>query len=298
MSEKELMTQSSRNVVVDSNDPAAVAAAETAKARIQSAYIMALQRPRDADQARTRILHACKRPTFAEKVCYSKPIGKSAITGASIRFAELALREWGNVLVDLQIVYEDEKIRRSRVVIADLETNTTFTKEIVVGKTVERRSSTGREVLSSRINSYGDTVYIVIATEEEVQVKESAMVSKAIRNEGLRLIPADIIEEAIEISKLTLRNKTAADPDAAKRKIIDSFATIGVQPKDLKTYLGHSVEQISPAEVDNLRAVYQTIADNEATWFDYVKAQDTDKEPDPNADPATRIKGKINGGQK
>ncbi len=73
-------------------DPAAAAAAEAAKARIQSAYIMALQKPRNADDARDRILKACKRPAFAERVEFSKPVGGKQIKGPSIRFAELALQ--------------------------------------------------------------------------------------------------------------------------------------------------------------------------------------------------------------
>ena len=60
-------------------DPAAVAAAEAAKARIQAAYIMAIQRPRSYDQSRIKILEACSRPAFAEKVEYRFPslIGRS-----------------------------------------------------------------------------------------------------------------------------------------------------------------------------------------------------------------------------
>ena len=76
-------------------DPAAVSAAEAAKARIQASFIMAFKKPRNSDQARDSILRACKRPIFAQKVEYSKPVGGRKITGPSIRFTELALREWG-----------------------------------------------------------------------------------------------------------------------------------------------------------------------------------------------------------
>ena len=94
-------------------DPAAVAAAEAAKARIQAAYIMAMQRPRSYDQSRIKILEACSRPSFAEKVEYSKPVGGGKpIVGPSIRFAELALREWGNISYESQVVYDDEITRR------------------------------------------------------------------------------------------------------------------------------------------------------------------------------------------
>lgn len=252
-------------------DPAAVAAAEAAKARIQAAYIMAIQRPRSYDQSRIKILEACSRPSFAEKVEYSKPVGGGKpIVGPSIRFAELALREWGNIAYENQVVYDDDLTRRINVVITDLETNTTFSASIQLNKTVERKNATGREVVSERINSYGDKVYVVKATEDEIMTKQAAAVSKALRNEGLRLIPQDIIEEAIEKARETVKKRDKADPDAARKKLADAFASLRVMPADLEKYLGHPLGQTSPAELQDLRSIYQTIKDGEAKWSDYV----------------------------
>lgn len=149
-------------------DPGAIAAAEGAKARIQAAYVMALQKPRSEDQARARILKACRRPTFAAKVQYSKRIGGKPRQGPSIRYAELALREWGNILTESQTIYEDEKIRRIRITCCDLETNASFGKEITITKTVERKSAEGREVVNERVNHEGEVLYIVTATDERI----------------------------------------------------------------------------------------------------------------------------------
>ena len=88
------------------SDPAAVAAAEAAKARIQAAYIMAYRNPRNIEQARVRILEACKRPQFAERAEYKKPVGGRSIKGPSVRLAELCIREWGNIMSDSQVLYE------------------------------------------------------------------------------------------------------------------------------------------------------------------------------------------------
>jgi hypothetical protein len=252
-------------------DPAAIASAESAKARIQSAYIMAMNRPRNQDNSRDRILHACKRPTFAEKVEFSKPVGGRTIKGPSVRFAELALREWGNVLTDVQVLYEDDNTRRSRIMVVDLETNTSFSKEIQVSKTVERKNRADREVLGVRRNTNGQEVFIVKATDDELHNKEAALISKAIRNEGLRVIPSDIVEEALETAKKTLRDKDKEDPDAAKKKVLDAFSDIGVKPKDVQAFLGHSTDAITPAELQDLRGMYSAIRDGEAKWADYVQ---------------------------
>ena len=257
-------------------DPAAVAAAEAAKARIQAAYIMALHKPRNADQARDRILHACKRPGFAERVEYSKPVGGKAIKGPSIRFAEVALREWQNVMVETQTIYEDEWVRRVKVFVTDLETNATFSKEIQISKTVERKSKKDREILSERLNSYNETVYVVKATDDEITNKEAAQISKVIRNEGLRLIPQDIIDEALDAARKTLKARDAKDPDAAKKALLDGFSEIGVKPIDIERFLRHKTDSITPAELHELRTMYRAIRDGEARWVDYLAKNEED----------------------
>lgn len=266
-------------------DPAALAAAEAAKARIQAAYIMALQRPRRELDARDRILTACKRSEFAGRAEFSRPMGKKKdengrwvdnyVKGPSIRFAELALREWGNIISEAQVLYEDDDVRRVRVSVLDLESNAQFTKDIQLRKTIERRSKKGREddVIGERKNSYNETVYILHATDDELYVKEAAWVSKVLRNEGLRLIPTDIIEEGMRVARQTAAKQVYQDPEAEKKRLVDAFSSIGVRPAELERYLGHKLDTISPAELVNLRTVYQSIRDNESAWTDYVENQ-------------------------
>lgn len=270
------------NSPVEKIDPAIASAAESAKARIQSAYVMAYRKPRNSDQARDRIITACKRPAFAEKVEYNKPVAGRAIKGPSVRFAELALKEWGNVLNDSQVVYEDDNVRRVKIFCTDLETNLTHSKEIVINKTVERKKPTeDREITGERINSKGEKVYIVKATDDEISNKEAALISKALRNEGLRLIPTDIIDEGIDTARATLKDRDAKDPAAAKKKLLDSFSEIGIQPKDIEQYLGHRTDLLVPAEIQDLRGIYRAIKDGEARWADYVAGEkEAPKPPD------------------
>ena len=266
-------------------DPSAIAAAESVKARIQAAYIMAINRPRNADDARIRILEACRRPEFAARVEFSKPVAGKQMRGPSIRFAETALRLWGNIDSDIQVVYDDENFRRINVRVTDLETNSTFSKQINIRKTVERKNATGRDgvILGERLNSKGEKVFIVQSTDDELMTKENALISKALRNEGLRLIPSDIIDEGLAMARETLRKKDSQDPAAAKKRLFDSFAGIGIKPRDLEKYLKHSVDTISPAELETMRAVYQAIKDGEATWSDFLATEDDDKKEPPAA---------------
>jgi hypothetical protein len=268
-------------------DPAAVAAAETAKARIQAAYLMALQKPRNREDARVNILEGVKRPIMAERCEYRKPVGGTTIKGPSIRLAEHCLREWGNILTEVQVLHEDDDIRRVRVAVIDLETNASFGRDIQIKKTVERKNPPkDREILEARTNTRGQKVYIVRATDDELVNKEAAQVSKILRNEGLRLIPSDIIDEAMEAARQTMADQDAKDPAAGRKKLIDSFATLGVKPKDLESYLGHDLDQTNPHELVDLRAIYQAIKDGETTWKDIVTVE-------AEADPDKKLKSKA-----
>lgn len=259
------------NSLTEYKDPAIVAAAEAAKARIQAAYIMAFQKPRNPDEARDVILHSCRRPAFADRVEYKKPVGNKQIKGPSIRFAEEALRSWGNIMTESQVIYDDDQVRRIKVFCTDLETNATFSKELQISKTVERRNPPkDRDILRERTNSSGDRVFIVSATEDELMTKEAALISKAVRNEGLRFIPADIIDEALDVARKTLLDRDSKDPDAAKKAVLDNFSSIGVKPRDIEKYLGHKTDGLTPAEMADLRAIYRAIRDGEARWSDYV----------------------------
>jgi len=254
-------------------DPAIAAASEAVKARIQSAYIMAIQKPRDTDEARDRILHACKRPGFAERVEFSKPVAGRSIKGPSIRFAELALREWGNIMTDVQVLYEDDAVRRTKVQVIDLETNASFSKEIQISKHVERKNAKDREIISERMNTSGEKVFIVKATEDELHNKEAAAISKALRNEGLRVIPSDIIDEALDTARRTLSDRDKKDPDAAKKAVLDSFSSIGIRPREIQRFLKHDTGSITAAELQELRGIYRAIRDGEAKWSDYLEAE-------------------------
>ena len=268
----EIMTMPQQQNSLGYVDPAAIASAEGAKAQIQAAYIMAYQKPRSYDLARVRIIESCKRPTFATKVQYQKPIGGGKhVSGGSIRFAEMLCREWGNILVRDAVIYDDATTRRITVTAVDLETNATLSKDIQLTKSVERSYANDREVLGERTNSAGKKTFIVRATEDEMQIKQEAAVSKAKRNLIIALIPQEITEEAIEVADQTMSNHDAANPGEARKKLVDGFYSIGVLPTDLENYLEHPIAAISPAELKNLRSIFVAIRDGDAKWNDYVK---------------------------
>jgi hypothetical protein len=249
---------------------AATASAAMAKAEIESAYVMAMKRPRNWMNVRAQILAACERPVFAEKAEYQKPMGGSKINGPSIRFAETVIQAAGNIKTSATVIYDDENIRKVHVQVIDLENNISYGKEITLAKTVERKQlKQGQEPIATRLNSYGQMVYIVPATEDELLVKQAAQESKIIRTCGLRMIPQDIVEEAMEVARAT--RKKNIDPKAETNKILDAFAKMGVKPSDVSSYLKKPIEQIVAADIDDLRQIYTAIKDGDARWADFLE---------------------------
>lgn len=254
-----------------SGEIAASATAARAKALVEAKYVMAMHRPRNIMQARTRILDACKRPAFADSAIYAKPVGGKTMEGLSIRFAETAIQCMTNIEVSSTTIYEDDDKRILHISLTDLETNTSYGDDITIQKTVERRFlKDGQTAISERLNSKNEKTYLVMATEDDLANKVAAAKSKVIRNSGLRLIPQDILQEATDAIWDT-RDKGGGDPKEDTKKIVDAFSTLNVPPTELQSYLGHSLETISPKELKELRSIFAAIRDGEYSWNDYVK---------------------------
>lgn len=248
------------------HDTAATAVAARAKAQIEARYIMALKRPRVWDDVRTRLLKECKRPGFATAARYRKPVGQG-IEGPSIRFAEAALRYMTNVSVETTVTYDDPTKVILRVSVVDLEANVPYEQDVAVSKTVERRKlAAGQRPLSQRKNSFGDTVYLVEATDDEILNKTNALISKALRTLALRLLPGDILDECMAECIRVARDQDAKDPDAARKALTSAYFDLGISAGQLSEYLGHDIAGITPAEMAELRAVYAALRDAETTW--------------------------------
>lgn len=261
-------------------ETASASVAAQARAAVEARYVMAMRAPRDIDDVRVRILRECARPGFAEVARYAKPVGRDNVAGFSIRFAEAAARCLRNVLSEVVTVYDDAAKRIVRVSVIDLESNLTYAKDIVVEKTVERRNlKKGQAAKATRLNSYGDTVYVVDATDDEIANKEAALVSKTLRNGVLRIVPGDVLDEAEALVAKTLADRAAKDPDAERKRIADSFAVLGVMPSDLKTHLGHELATASPQELVRLRAIYSAIKAGECTWAEIAEEKGDESKP-------------------
>lgn len=262
-----------------SGETAATAMAERSKALVQAKFIMALQRPRDLDDVRVKLMKECKRPGFAATARYAKPIGgNKRAEGFSIRFMEAVARCMGNLDIQVTPVNETDRVRIMEIAIIDLETNNSESVTVVMEKTVERRALKDGEVpISQRLNSNGEVTYLVAATEDQLLAKQNAAISKAKRNAIQHMIAGDILDDCKAQLVATIRSEDKRDPAAARKALADGFAAMGVSPSALKAYLGHDLETCAPAEIESLRELYQAIRDGETTWREASATDDAEK---------------------
>lgn len=286
--------------LVHVRETAVTAAAKQAEAAVNARYIMALQRPRNEDMARQKILHACKRPSFAAVAQYEVKRGRKKgpqgwednwIIGPSIRFIEEALKAWGNVLAETSTIYDDEDKMISRTTVTDLEANVTYTRDFALTKTREKKKlfarddGTQEEAIGTRITSDNKVVYIVRATEADMLQKEASQGSKYIRTLGQRLLPGDLVDEAMRlVNDVLIAGEKAEDPDKARKAIADSFAELGVTPLNLGEFLGHGLDLITVEERVRLRKIFLQIKEGERTWAEVIaearESREEEKEQD------------------
>lgn len=259
--------------VAQTVETAATAMAAKATAAVQAHYVMAMKNPRDLMAVRARLLKDCARPGFADAAIYRKPVG-DGIEGPSIRLAEAAARAMTNITASVITVYDDAAKRIINVSATDLESNLTFDKDVTVRKMMERsKLKPGQVALKQRLNSKGFATFLVEAeTDDDILNMENALASKALRVCLLRLIPGDILEEAMAEAYNTIEKGIKDDPDKALKQICDWYdMQLAITPEMLAKYLGHPVAQTTVAEIAMLKKLFSTLKDGETSWAEVME---------------------------
>lgn len=283
------------------SERAVAAAAEQVRAEIHAMHAIAMQFPRDIDVFREGILKDCRRPGFAASALYHRPQGRkfneetkrwesNIITGFSIRFAESASRHFMHMRIVSRINYDDDERSGLTVYVLDVQSNTGYSTDATLHKVVERKEvKSGRTILGRRENTYGDMVYLVPATPDEFRSVMGVERSKLVRDNILRLLPADILEECRAQIDATVNTENAKDPDSAKKKILDKFAALGVSASMLKEYLGRPLEGLTVKDIGELTNIHNGLKDGQFTWADLVRVE---KEPAEGEEPPPK-QGKL-----
>jgi hypothetical protein len=258
----------------------------SARAEIEGAMIIAKRFPRNEDNAFGRLLKSCSRPTFAGDAAYSFPRGNTDVTGPSVYLAKEAARLWGNIRYGMDVVIDDEERRVIRAWAWDVEANTRVSQDASFGKLIQRKGRNG-----------GPTTWVK-PDERDLRELTNKHGSIAVRNCLLSLLPSDLIEDALNKARATVRNEISGDPDAARKMMVANFAMLNVSGDDLQEFLGGPVAQATPDQMAQLRTIYKSVRDGNSAWREYVKPKDKPQTTTGTVDELSNPKGKMDEARK
>lgn len=294
------------NEISQSGTLAAQAMAEQEKALVQSSYAIAKYQRRNEDDFNIRMQRMCERFSFAEAATYSIPKGKKLnpdtgrweeqyVSGLSIKYAEAAVRLWGNIQTFINTTHEDNEKRILSIRVVDFETNYTASGSVIINKIVERKKAGDRQIVGERKNSTGDVVFLVIATEQEIYEKAMSAAQKMKRNLILSMLPADFKEEHYQIIQNTVEHQIDIDPDSVKKRIIRKFAEINVMPSEVQKYFkGSDLNTLTKDQINELYQVYSRINEGVSSWRDELDNKlNPDEEPEK---PKEAVRGSMKAG--
>jgi len=269
-------------VEIDEREVGAVAATAREEAEIKAAIVLARRFPRDENAAYTRIIKACKRPSFAEGAMYSFPRGNQIVTGPSVQLAREIARCWGNIRFGLRVVSMDDQMVHIRGYAYDAETNAYVEAEDKFSKLIFRR---GRGWVQP--------------DERELRELVNRRGAILVRNCILQVVPSDVVEDAQRVVQETLRKAAQGEieqnRDDAIRRLALAFDGLGVSTEVLERYLGHPLSAITAEEIAHLRGVYKSIVDGHTRTTDHFDLSNGRQQSESNQELNARLKGDGNG---
>ncbi|OOF37046.1 hypothetical protein BKK47_11360, partial [Rodentibacter mrazii] len=221
---------------------------------VQAMMIIAKRFPRDPIEAMDRILKSCTRETLAQSSVYSYPRGGQAVEGPSIRLAETLAQEWGNIQYGIRELSQSNGESTVEAFAWDIQTNTRQVKVFQVPHV--RFSRKGKQILTDPRD-----IYEVVANNG----------ARRLRACILGVIPGDVIEAAVAQCSVTLKAYADTSPEGLK-KVADTFQNdFGITPEMIGKRYQCRFESLRPAQVVQLRTIYQSLKDGMSQpkdWFD------------------------------
>lgn len=231
------------------------------RAGIDAQLAAARANPRSLEGFMGRSKSMINLPGVAEECVYSLPRSGKTIEGASSRFAEIIISQYGNCRCSAAVVDEGEDFITARGLFHDLESNTAVSVEVQ------------RRIVDSRGRRFNIDM---------IGVTGNAACSIALRNAILRGIPkalwSGLYEQARSIIAGGGHDAVAID------KALDYSAKRGVTPERVLKFLElEDKSEIMPEHLVKLRGAWQAIKDGEAEINELFKQEAPPAEAPPTA---------------
>lgn len=240
---------------------------ERAIAEAQGKLVIAKRFPRDQARAYAAIIDACKRPGLAEEACYSFPRGGQTVSGPSIRLAEMLAANWGNIDYGIRELSRKEGVSEMEAYCWDLETNTMSSQKFTV-----------RHIRDTRGGG------VKLTEERDIYELTANMGGRRLRARVLAILPADLIQAAVDECGKTLAGGNDLPVGDRIRNMVTAFKVLGVQPALIEKRVGHALDTMTGEELGDLRKIHNSIRDGVSKindWFGDKQADAEQMEGDP-----------------
>jgi hypothetical protein len=259
---KNELTEQNGFLAAQKNDNGLIQVEETrAMQEVQLSIASAKRFPRNTTQAFSDVIETCKRKTFAEKALYAFPKGGKVIEGASIKLAQLMAQSWGNLNFGVREVSKGNGQTVGSAYAWDLQTNTLISQDFIV---YHRRHT--------KAGAYD------VTDARELDMMFLAEGSKKLRNCLLRMMPDDLVEEAVQEVKKTLTKGNKEPIQDRVKKLALAFSEFGIKVKHLEENIGHPLDSIIEDDLVKLRAIYRSIKDGFVRREEFFKIENKKEE--------------------
>lgn len=212
-------------------------------ATVQGQILIAKRFPRDVDVSLQKIERACSRTRLASLAVYQYQRGGTDITGPSIRLAEAVASSWGNVKYGFDVVESNELTNKVRAYAYDMESN--VQAERIFSVSNFRFTKSGQYKMTDPRDIYEN-------------IANNA--SRRIRACILEIIPADVIEYAMECCDRTISQDIEITPDSLD-KLCAAFAEFGVTKIQIEAKIQRNLSSIGTAQYIQMRKIYASLKD-------------------------------------
>ena len=221
-------------------------------AQVQGQIMMAKAYPRNMDTVIAKVESACSRKTLAEHALYTYARGGTDISGPTIRLMEALASAYGNIKAGYEVVESDDDKSRIRAYAYDMESNTVIERNFDVEHIRYTKMEGRKRLIDPR------DIYEKIANDSARRVRACLQ----------QIIPGDIVDYAVELTKKTLVENVDTSP-AARASLVDAFGKFGVTKIMLEAYIQRKMDAITADQIVKLRGIYASLRDSIATITDF-----------------------------
>jgi hypothetical protein len=247
--------QSAPAVAVPSNSISVSGQAEVQRAiaEVQAAILLAKQFPRDRMRAYDEIMTECCREGLAAHAiyCYSK--GGSEVTGPSIGLAEAIALCWGNIQYGWNELNRQGGASEIEAWSWDTERNLRRSIKFYV-----------KHIRNTKRGSYA------IEDEREIYELCANQASRRLRACLLKIIPGDVIDDAVKQCETTLATKVSITPERINN-MVKLFEEYGVTKEMLEKRVQRRIDTITGPHMVQLTKIYNSLKDGMSSaneWFE------------------------------